>query len=131
MHKTHGPAKGAPPGKQVLIRFSELDHTLTSQLGPLANLLGPTGLRVSAAGHDKIKMSLNLEVASGSVTWKVIRLGGRELEMKLVGSSGVPQSALSSLQDVHIHPTLPPGMRIDSVLITPEGLLTRISGHSV
>lgn len=104
-----------------------MEHTLTSHPGPLGTLLASSGLRLSAAGPDEIKMSLNLTVASGSATWKVIRLSGRELELKLVGSSGVPRSALRSERDIRIHPRLPPGVQISSVRVTPNGVVFVLS----
>jgi hypothetical protein len=115
----------------VLVTFPALDNTLNSQLGPLGSLLSSSGLTLSSAGHDEIKASLDLLVASGSATWKVSRVSGQELEIKLVNSSGVPSDALSSLKDIHIKlPHLPMGVQIDSVHITPQGIIGKISGRN-
>jgi hypothetical protein len=115
----------------VLVTFPALDNTLNSQLGPLGSVLSSSGLTLSSAGHDQIKASLDLLVASGSATWKVSRVSGQELEIKLVNSSGVPSDALSSLKDIHIKlPHLPMGVQIDSVHITPQGIIGRISGRN-
>jgi hypothetical protein len=116
----------------VLVTFPALEHTMNNQLGPLGSLLQSSGLKLSAAGHDRVKASLDLLVASGSATWMVTRPNGKELEIKLVNSSGVPSSALSSLRDIHINlPHLPLGVRIDSVHITEQGIVGRISGHNL
>jgi hypothetical protein len=116
----------------VLVTFSALDNTLNNQLGPLGSLLSSSGLTLSAAGHDEVKASLDLLVASGSATWKVSRLSGQVLDISLVGSSGVPSSALSSLRDIHIKlPHLPLGVRITSVHITQQGIIGRISGRNL
>jgi hypothetical protein len=116
----------------VLVTFSALDNTLNNQLGPLGSLLSSSGLTLSAAGHDEVKASLDLLVASGSATWKVSRLSGQGLDISLVGSSGVPSSALSSLRDIHIKlPHLPLGVRITSVHITQQGIIGRISGRNL
>jgi hypothetical protein len=105
---------------------------VNSQLGPLGNLLSSSGLTLSAAGPDEVKASLNLLVASGSATWRVSRLSGRELQIRLVSSSGVPSSALSSLQTINIPiPKLPLGVKIDSVHITPQGVVGHISGRNL
>jgi hypothetical protein len=116
----------------VLVTFPALNHTLNSQLGPLGSLLNSSGLSLSAAGHDEIKASLDLIVASGSATWKVSRVSGQELDIKLVRSSGVPSNALSSLRDIHIKlPHLPLGVRIDSVHISSKGIVGHISGRNL
>jgi len=116
----------------VLVSFSSLARTLNSQIGPLGALVGSSGLRLSAAGPDEIKASLNLLVASGSATWRITRLSGQEFNARLVGSSGVPSSVLGSISSFNIKiPELPLGMQIDSVHITPEGVVGAISGHNL
>lgn len=116
----------------VLVTYPSLDHTLNSQLGPLGSLLSSSGLTLSAAGNNEIKASLNLLVASGSATWRVVRLSGQEIQLTLVNSSGVPSSALSSVRNINIPiPKLPLGVKIDSVHITPNGVVGRISGRNL
>jgi hypothetical protein len=116
----------------VLVTYPSLDHTLNSQLGPLGSLLSSSGLTLSAAGNNEIKASLNLLVASGSATWRVVRLSGQEIQLTLVSSSGVPSSALSSVRNINIPiPKLPLGVKIDSVHITPNGVVGHISGRNL
>ncbi|MGH3404503.1 MAG: LmeA family phospholipid-binding protein [Streptosporangiaceae bacterium] len=116
----------------VLVTFPSLAHTLNSRLGPLGSLLSSSGLTLSAAGPDEVKASLNLLVASGSATWRVTRLSGQDLQVRLVNSSGVPASALSSLQTINIPiPKLPLGVKIDSVRITGQGVVGHISGRNL
>jgi hypothetical protein len=116
----------------VLVTFPSLAHTLNSRLGPLGSLLSSSGLTLSAAGPDEVKASLNLLVASGSATWRVTRLSGQDLQIRLVNSSGVPASALSSLQTINIPiPKLPLGVKIDSVRITGQGVVGHISGRNL
>ncbi|HUZ22926.1 MAG TPA: DUF2993 domain-containing protein [Streptosporangiaceae bacterium] len=116
----------------VLVSFPSLARTLNSQIGPLGALVGSSGLRLSAAGPDEIKASLNLLVASGSATWRITRLSGQEFNARLVGSSGVPSSILGSISSFNIKiPELPLGMQIDSVHITPAGVVGAISGHNL
>ena len=116
----------------VLVTFPSLAHTLNSRLGPLGSLLSSSGLTLSAAGPDEVKASLNLLVATGSATWRVTRLSGQDLQVRLVNSSGVPASALSSLQTINIPiPKLPLGVKIDSVRITGQGVVGHISGRNL
>jgi hypothetical protein len=113
----------------LLVTFPALANTLNSQIGPLGDLVGSSGLKLSAAGPDQIKASLDLLVASGSATWKITRPSGLELHAQLVNSSGVPDELLGSLRSFTIKiPKLPLGMHIDTVRITPEGVVGAISG---
>lgn len=116
----------------VLITFPSLARTLNSQIGPLGSLVGDSGLKLSAAGPDEIKASLDLLVASGSATWKITRPNGQEVQANLVSSNGVPSEVLGSLKSFTVKiPKLPYNVKIVSVHITPEGIVGRISGHDL
>jgi hypothetical protein len=116
----------------MLIDFASLGNTLTSEIGTLGTLLNGAGLNLSAAGPDEVRASLNLLVTTGSATWRVSRVSPTELNIVLVGSSGLPSSLLSSIQDVNIPiPKLPLGLTIDSIRVTPAGLIGTISGSNV
>jgi LmeA-like phospholipid-binding len=116
----------------VLVTFSSLARTLNSQIGPLGALVGSSGLTLSAASSDEVKATLDLLVASGSATWRISRISGQEFNARLVGSSGVPSSLLGSISSFNIKiPQLPLGMKIDSVRITPAGVVGSISGHNL
>jgi hypothetical protein len=116
----------------LLIDFSSLGNTLTTQIGALGTLLNGAGLDLTAAGPDEVKASMNLLVTTGSATWRVSRLGPTELNITLVGSSGLPSSLLSSIQSVNIPiPKLPLGLTIDSIRVSPAGVIGTISGSNV
>ena len=116
----------------ALISFSSLGNTLAQQVGPLGQLLNGAGLQLTDAGPDEVKASLNLVVTSGSATWRVTRLSGNQLHIGLVSSSGLPSSLLGSIQSLNVQiPKLPLGLTIDSVNVTPSGVVGRISGHDV
>jgi LmeA-like phospholipid-binding len=116
----------------VLITFGSLSNALTTMSGSLGSLVGSSGLSLSAAGPSEVKASLNLVVASASATWQVTRLSPQELEVRLVSTNGIPSSVLSSIRNFTIKiPHLPFGMKIDSVRITPAGVVGRISGHNL
>src|SRR5277367_1565272 len=57
----------------VLISFGSLDSGLTNALGPAGSLVGSVGLKLTAAGPDEVKATVDLLVDSGSVTWRVSR----------------------------------------------------------
>jgi DUF2993 family protein len=116
----------------ALISFASLGNTLTQQVGSLGALLNGAGLNLTQAGPDEVKASLNLIVTSGSATWRVTRVSGNQLHIGLVGSSGLPASLLGSIQSVNVQiPKLPLGLTIDSVSVTSDGVVGRVSGHNV
>jgi hypothetical protein len=116
----------------ALISFASLGNTLSQQFGPLGTLLNGAGLNLTAAGPDEVKASLNLVLTSGSATWRVTRLSGNQLHISLVGSSGLPSSLLGSIQSLTVQiPKLPLGLTIDSVSVTPSGVVGNVSGHDV
>jgi LmeA-like phospholipid-binding len=116
----------------LLINFASVGKTLTTEIGPLGTLLDGAGLSVSDAGRDEIRASLNLVVTSGSATWRVTRVSADELNIRLVSSSGVPSSVLGSMQNVNVQiPKLPLGLSLDSVSVTPAGVVGSISGSNV
>lgn len=132
IHLTSGFTKGVIDrlNGSVLITFGSLGRTLNSQIGPLGSLVGDSGLKLSAAGPHEIKASLDLLVASGSATWRITRPNGQEVRADLVSSSGVPSDLLDSLRSFTVKiPELPYDVKIDSVHITPQGIVGRISGH--
>jgi hypothetical protein len=116
----------------VLITFPALATALTNALGPASTVAGAVGLTLSDAGPGEVKASVDLVVASGSATWKVTRLSGQEMNVRLISTSGVPASALSSVSNFTFAiPKLPFGMTIQQVAVTPAGIVGQISGHDL
>ena len=117
----------------VLISFGSLDSALTNALGPDAgSVVGAVGLKLSAAGPDEVKASLDLLIASGSATWRVTRPNPQELSVTLVSSSGVPSDLLQPIRNFSFTiPKLPFGLTIQHVLVTPSGIVGQISATHV
>ena len=116
----------------LLIDFASLGNTLTNQIGGLAPLLNGAGLNLSAAGPDKVRATLNLVVTTASATWRVSQVSTRELNIRLVSSSGLPSRLLGSMQSVNIAiPKLPLGLTVDSVSVVQAGVVGTISGSNV
>ena len=116
----------------AVISFASLGNTLTQQVGPLGSLLNGAGLDLTAVGQHEVKASLNLLVTSGSAIWRVTQLSGDRLNVRLVDSSGLPSSLLRSIQDITLQiPKLPLGLSINSVQVTPAGVVGRVSGTNV
>lgn len=116
----------------AVISFSSLGNALTQQVGPLGSLLNGAGLNLADAGSHEVKASLNVLVVSGSATWRVTLLSGNRLNISLVSSSGLPSSLLSSIQDITLQlPKLPLGLTVDSVQVSPAGVVGRVSAANV
>jgi len=116
----------------VLISFGSLDSALTNALGPAGSVVGSVGLKLSAAGPEEIKASLDLVVTSGSATWRVTRPNPQELSVTLVGSSGIPASLLQPIRNFSFAiPKLPFGLTIQNVSVTPAGIVGHISATHV
>jgi LmeA-like phospholipid-binding len=116
----------------VLITFASLSKTLSDQIGPLGSLVGGSGLTLSMASPSEVKASLNLLVTSGSATWRISRRSGQEFQVTLVSSSGFPSSVLGSISNFTIKiPELPLSVKIDTVHITPDGVVGKISGRNL
>lgn len=116
----------------ALISFASLGNTLTSEFGGLGQLLNGAGLDLTAAGPNEVKASLNLVVTTGSATWRITRVASNELNISLVSSNGLPSALLGNLQSKNITiPALPLGLTLDSLSVTPAGIVGNISGSNV
>jgi hypothetical protein len=116
----------------VVISFGSLDSALTNALGPAGSVVGSVGLKLSAAGPQEIKASLDLVVASGSATWRVTRPTPQELSVTLVSSSGLPDSLLQPIRNFSFTiPKLPFGLTIQNVSVTSAGIVGDISATHV
>jgi hypothetical protein len=113
------------------VTFAALASAMTSQAGALGQLTG-AGLSLTQAGPDEVKASLNLVVASGTAVWRVSRTNRNDINIQLVNSSGLTSSLLGGIGNITIPlPSLPLGLSIQSVSVTPSGLVGTVTGHNV
>jgi len=116
----------------ALISFASLARTLTAEVGPLASLLNGTGLNLTDAGNNNVRASLNVLIVASQATWHVTRLSGNQLNIRLVGSSGLPASLLGAIRNITLTiPRLPLGLEIDSVQVTPAGVVGHVKATNV
>jgi hypothetical protein len=116
----------------AVISFASLGNTLSSEFGPLGQLLNGAGLNLTEASPNEVKASLNLIVATGSATWRITRVSGNQINVRLVASSGLPSSLLGGIQNKTFSiPALPLGLTLDSLSVTPAGIIGTISGNNV
>ncbi|MGO8956039.1 MAG: DUF2993 domain-containing protein [Streptosporangiaceae bacterium] len=116
----------------ALISFASLGNAMSEQVGPLGALLSGAGLNLTDAGPSEVKASIDLVITSASATWRVSRLSGDRLSIRLVNSSGLPSAVLGAVQDVTLKlPKLPLGLKIDKISVTPQGVTGSVSGRDV
>ena len=117
----------------MIVTFPALANAMTSQAGALGSLVS-SGLTLSDAGNNEVKASLNLlgGLASGTAVWRVTRSGGTDINVHLVSATGLGSAALSGISDITVPlPSLPLGMTIQSISVTPTGLVATVTGHDV
>ena len=116
----------------AFISFGALDRAVTAQAGGLAGVLVGGGLKLVPAGSHEVRASLNLLVETASATWRVVRLGGREIRVQLVSSSGLPSALLNSVANIDIPLSkLPIGLRVTSLVVTPAGVTGQLTGTNL
>jgi LmeA-like phospholipid-binding len=115
----------------ALITFPDLAKALAAKAGLLA-AVAAAGVTLSAAGPEEVKATVNLAIANGTATWRIARAGGSQLSAVLVSSSGLPSALLSSVSDITLPlPSLPFGLRLRSIRVSPEGITGRLSGRDI
>jgi hypothetical protein len=115
------------------VTFTALANAMTSQASGLSSALGGTGLTLSRAGPDEVKTSFDLLLVSGTATWRVTRTGHNNINIHLVSTTGdLPSDLLGSIGDINLPlPALPVGLSIQSISVTPNGLVGTVTGHDV
>ena len=116
-----------------VITFNSLSNALGSLVGgDLSSLIGSSGLTLKPVGSHEVKASIDVLVASGSATWRITRVNGTKIKVHLVSSNGLPSQLLDSVRNIAVPiPQLPLGMKIQSVIVTPDGISIRVIGNNV
>jgi hypothetical protein len=113
------------------VTFAALANAMTSQVGALGQLAG-AGLSLSQAGNNEVKATLNLVVTSGTAVWRVSRGADNDIDINLVSDSGLASSLVGGIGNITIPlPKLPLGLTIQSINVTPAGLVGTVTGHDV
>lgn len=106
---------------------SRLSGTALVGFAGLARMTGKPGLTLSADGPDRVKVTAGLGRVTG-----VVRAGPGGLRIALSSVSGIPVSVLGPLRDITVPlPALPPGVTIQDVSVTGQGLLVDIAGQDI
>jgi hypothetical protein len=111
---------------------SRLSGTALVSFAALARMTGTPGLTLSADGPDRVKITAGLGRVTGTATARVTRADPGGLRIAVISVSGIPMAVLGPLRDITLPlPALPPGMTIQSLSVTGQGLLVHIAGHDV
>jgi DUF2993 family protein len=111
---------------------SQLSGTGLITFASLAGASNVPGIKISAASSDEVKLSIDLDVISGSAVARVTKVGSSQVNVKVISANGLPVSALGRLADFTITiPRLPMGMTLQSVSVSPQGVLIHITGQNV
>jgi hypothetical protein len=90
-------------------------------------------IELSAAGPDKVKMAVDLDIVSGSAIAQVTKVGRDQIRVHVTSVEGFSMSDLGSQDlDFTVPVTdLPLGMRFESVRVTSKGVQLRITGSHI
>jgi hypothetical protein len=111
---------------------ARLSGTALIGFAGLAGVAGLPGLTVSADGPDRLKITADLGLITGTATARVTRAGPGGIRIAVISAAGIPVAALGSLRDITLPlPALPPGMTIQGVNVTGHGVLVHLAGQNV
>jgi hypothetical protein len=111
---------------------SRLSGTALIGFAGLAGVAGAPGLTVSADSPDRVKITADLGLVTGSATARVTRVGPGGIRIAVISAGGIPFAALGSLRDITLPlPALPLGMTIQGLTVTGQGVLVHLAGQNV
>jgi len=116
----------------VFITFPEISNALMSVAGPLGSVVGNSGMAITAVGRHEIRASVNLLVTSFSATWRITDRGGHSIHARLISSNGLPSGLGGSVGNITVPlSSLPFGLAIRHVSVTPDGITGRLTGRNL
>jgi LmeA-like phospholipid-binding len=102
-----------------------------SSLASAAGIQGASGLKISAAGGNQVKLSLSVLGLDLSATATIEQTGPDTFKVHLDSTNGIPASLLGPLNyTIHV-PALPMGLTIQSVKVTSQGVLLHVTGSDI
>jgi len=103
-----------------------------ASLARLPALAAVPGLQISGDGPHMVKLSANLAVFAASAIARVNQTARNEISLRIVSSSGVPAALLAPIRDLVLQiPALPLGLTVQSVRVSPRGVVIGVTGQDV
>jgi LmeA-like phospholipid-binding len=91
----------------------------------------PQGITLAPAGPNELKATVDILGFSSDATAKVTQVGDNKINVKITDFGGVPADVLGSLTDFTFSiPKLPPGVKIQSISVTQQGLRVTATGQN-
>jgi hypothetical protein len=91
----------------------------------------PQGIKLAPAGPNQLKATVDILGFSSDATAKVTQVGNNKINVKITDFGGVPADVLGSLTDFTFSiPKLPPGVKIQSISVTQQGLRVTATGQN-
>jgi len=103
-----------------------------ASLARMPGLAAVPGLQISSDGPHMVKLSANLQVLVASAIARVQQTARNEISLRIVSSSGVPAALLAPIRDLVLQiPALPLGLTVQSVRVSPRGVVIGVAGSNV
>ncbi|MGI8333782.1 LmeA family phospholipid-binding protein [Actinomadura scrupuli] len=111
--------------------IGSLDGTAVVTFADLAAAAGQSDLSLSAAGPDMVRAKVDLGIVEGTATARVTKVGN-QIQVHGISVEGFPLSELGDELDFSVPvPALPLGLTFQSLRISSEGVMLRITGSRV
>jgi fumarate reductase subunit D len=102
-----------------------------ASLAKLPALAAVPGLKISSDGPHMVKLSASLAILAATAIARVKLASPHEIALSLVSASGVPAALLDPIRHLIVQiPTLPLGLTVQSVTVSPQGVVIRVSGSN-
>jgi tRNA A-37 threonylcarbamoyl transferase component Bud32 len=103
-----------------------------SSLSRLAGVEGAPGLKISRDGAHKVKLTANLQILTATAVARVKKTGRNKFSISLISANGIPTSLLAPIRHLTVHiPKLPHGLAVQTVGVTAQGVVIRVTGSHV
>jgi hypothetical protein len=111
---------------------NQFNATALITLTALGNVGGiPQGVTLTADGPNQVKATLSIGPLSESAVATVTQSGPNQIHVHITSFGGIPASQLGNFADFTVTiPKLPPGVTIQSVSVTQQGVMVSIAGQN-
>ena len=107
----------------ALITFTALGNVVPGGI--------PQGVKLSADGPDRVKITVNIGPLSDTAVAQVSQSGPSQVNVRVIDAGGIPFDILGNPVNFPVNiPKLPAGVSIHSVSVTQQGVRITLTGHN-